>query len=556
MIRTTLRGCCFVILVAACAAAQTARPVPSRAEKALTKAWNAAGTQGAIVAGGGEAVDAGLSILKDGGNAVDAAVATILAQTVTDADQFCFGGEVPIIIYDARRRVVEVIAGMGTAPRLATREFFIEKGGIPSKGILAAAVPAALDACVTALDRFGTRRFSDVVAPALRILDRHEQPWHADLARTIRTLVAAEESSTDRRVGLRRVVDTFYRGPIAHDIDAWSREHGGLLRYTDLATHVTRVEDPVVASYRGHQVYKCGAWTQGPALVQALQILDGFDLKSTGPSRADSIHAAIESLKLAFADRDVFYADPLFVNVPLADLLAPTYAQQRWALIDMKRASRELRPGDPVHGQPIGEKLKTPASPAPEAHDTTTCLAADQWGNVVAATPSGWSGVLAGSTGVWLGSRLQSFNTWEGHPNVIVPGKRPRITLTPTLILKDDRPAFAVSVAGGDLQDQVSLQLVLDLIDFHLAATDAVTIPRFATSHHIGSFNQAVPKLGSLTVTNDLDVAVIEELRARGHEIQVIKPPLAAPSVLRIDPASARIEAAGDPKAGRHAGAL
>jgi gamma-glutamyltranspeptidase/glutathione hydrolase len=180
---------------------------------------------------------------------------------------------------------------------------------------------------------------------------------------------------------------------------------------------------------------------------------------------------------------------------------------------------------------------------------------ADRWGNVVAATPSGWSGALAGKTGVWLGSRLQSFNTWAGHPNCIEPGKRPRITLTPTIVLKDARPAIAVSVAGGDGQDQVSLQLLLNLIDFGLDPAQAVTAPRFVTNHLLGSFRQTPPRLGSLEINPGVGEATIEALKARGHRVAVVKPPIWIPSVMRLDPRSGSIDAAGDPQAGRHAAA-
>jgi gamma-glutamyltranspeptidase/glutathione hydrolase len=187
--------------------------------------------------------------------------------------------------------------------------------------------------------------------------------------------------------------------------------------------------------------------------------------------------------------------------------------------------------------------------------DTTTCLVADLEGNVVAATPSGWSGVLVGRTGIWLGTRLQSFNTWEGHPNCIVPGKRPRITLTPTLVLKNGRPVLAVSVAGGDGQDQASLQMVLDAIDFGLAPAESVTAVRFGTDHFVGSFRQTPPRLGSLSIYEDAGEAVIAGLKALGHQVTPVRGPLWAPSVLAIDPGSGVIQAAGDPRAGRHAGA-
>lgn len=529
---------------------------PSAAEsQAGPQGWQAEGTNGAVCAGGQEAVDAGIAVLRAGGNAIDAAVATILALSVTDARSFCFGGEVPILVYDAKRHVVEVIAGQGAAPRLATRAFFAEHGGIPGTGLLPAAVPAALDACLTALDRYGTMSFSTVAAPTLALLDRRPRDWYPELARTLRRLVQAEAAATDRRQGLRLVGDYFYRGPLAWELDAWCREHGGLIRYVDLATHVTRVEEPVAVSYRGYTVYKCGPWTQGPYLLETLQLLEGFDLAALGPNRPDTIHLAVEALKLALADRDTYYADPLFVEVPLVGLLAPSYAAVRRTLLDRLHASLQQRPGDPRHGKPLLSEPSVPSGLGGPANDTTTCVVADRQGNVVAATPSGWSGVVAGKTGIWLGTRLQSFNTVPGHPNCIEPGKRPRITLTPTLVLKDHRPVLAISVAGGDGQDKVALQMLLDTIDFGLTPAQAVRAPRFDTAHHVGSFRQTPPKLGDLQVNAEIGAQTIDDLKARGHLVRVSRGALSAPSVISIDAKSGLIRAAGDPRARRHAAA-
>jgi gamma-glutamyltranspeptidase/glutathione hydrolase len=532
------------------------RPKPATPPRSVARDWHASGTKGALVAGGPEAVAIGAAMLQSGGNAADAAAATVLAQSVTDANQFCFGGEVPILVYNARRQVVEVLAGQGAAPRLATREYFHKKGGIPGSGIEAAAVPAALDACLTLLDRHGTRTFAEVVAPTLVILDRHEHEWHAALAKTLRRLIEAEKASPgDRNRGLRLAADYFYRGPVARELDAWSRANGGLLRYSDLATHVTRVEEPVTMDYRGHVVCKCGPWTQGPYLLQTLRLLQGFDVKAMGHNRADTIHTAVESMKLALADRDVYYADPLFAEVPLAELLAPRYAEIRRALVDPRQASLTHRPGDPGGGKALLGREETRRGLGGPADDTTTCVVADSQGNVVAATPSGWSGVLAGDTGVWLGSRLQSFNTWEGHPNCIEPGKRPRITLTPTLVLRDGKPVIAVSVAGGDGQDQATLQMLLDVIDFGLPAKEAVSAPRFGTNHLLGSFRQTRPDLGSLLLNMSLGESVSEDLAKRGHRVRLQKGSLWAPALVTIDPQSKRLDAAGDPKTGRHAAA-
>jgi gamma-glutamyltranspeptidase / glutathione hydrolase len=521
--------------------------------------WEAQGKNGAVVAGGAEAVAAGIETLKAGGNAVDGAVATILAQSVTDATAFCFGGEVPLLIYNAKTKNVEVLAGMGAAPQLATREYFVNHGGIPGKGLTPAAVPAVVDVLVTALDRHGSITFERAAGPMLRILDKHEKPWHVDLARTVRRLIEAERRGDgDRPRGLRLVSDEFYRGSIAHELDAWCRANGGLIRYGDLARHVTRVEEPVVSDYRGYRVYKCGPWTQGPWLLEALQILEGFDLRTMGHNSPDAIHLADEAMKLAMADRDLYYADPLYVDVPIEGLLSRGYAAARRGLIDPRHASLELRPGDPRAGKPLWTGAAVPRGDGGPARDTTTCLVADSDGNVVAATPSGWSGVVAGETGVWLGSRLQSFNTWPDHPNCIEPGKRPRITLSPTIILDaaTRKPRLAVSVAGGDNQDMMTLQLVLNHVDFGLAPTVSVTAPRFMSDHFISSFLQKPPVLGGMRINPAIGPSTLEELAARGHKLSPSATPLsAAATVLAVDPNTGSFQAAGDPRARRHAGA-
>ena len=517
--------------------------------------WKAAGKNGAVATGGKGAAAAGLEILKSGGNAADAAAATMLALSVTDSDLFCFGSEAPIIVYDAKRKVVEVICGQGGAPRLATREYFARKGGIPKSGVEAAAVPGFLDACLTMLDRYGTKRFEDVVTPTLKLLDQNAKPWHGLLAKTLRRLVEAERGSApDRARGLRLVADYFYRGPIARELDEWCSKNGGLIRYVDLATHATRIEEPVVAGYRGHRIYKCGPWTQGPYALQTMQLLEGFDLKGLGQGSAASIHLIVESMKLALADRDVYYADPSFVEVPLRELLAEQYVYARRGLIDPRKASLELRPGDPRNGKAALERSNVPFGAKGKVNDTTTCLTADRWGNVVAATPSGWSGVQAGETGIWLGSRLQSLNIWEGHPNCIEPGKRPRITLTPTLVMKDGKPVLAISVAGGDAQDQATIQMLTNYIDFGLGVEKLVTTPRYTTDHMVGSFGQTAPVLAGLNMSEGFDAKLIAELKARGHKVKLSpRGPGYDRVVIEIDAATGEMRAAGDPNSGRHA---
>ena len=264
-----------------------------------------------------------------------------------------------------------------------------------------------------------------------------------------------------------------------------------------------------------------------------------------------AIHVIAESMKLALADRDVYYGDPLFVDVPMEQLLSREYSDIRRSLINLQKASMTQQPGDPANMKPLLDEQRTKIGLGGPNKDTSTCLTADRWGNVVAATPSGWGGVLAGDIGVWLGSRLISLNTWKGHPNCVQPGKRPRITLTPTIVLKGGKPVLAVSVAGGDSQDQATLQIVTNYIDFNLPADKLVSTPRYATEHFVGSFSQPVPILGGLTINKQFGQECLDQLSKWGHAINP-KGNDEVPqqrTVLVIDPESGSLHAAGDPAA-------
>lgn len=530
--------------------------------------WNAVSGTGAVAAGGAGAVAAGIEILERGGNAADAAAGTILALNVTDHGACSIGGEVPVIVYDAVEREVKTLSGQGRAPLSTEAIDWYMKNGIPDKDMKMAPVPSVVDLCTTLLRQYGTLTFEAIVAPTLSILDAGEEPWHPRLAVTLRRLVEAEQGARgSREEKVAAASDRFYGRngavqDVADDLEADYMEKGGFLRKADLAAHRTLIEDPVAVSYRGYEVYKCGPWTQGPYLCQALRLLEGFDLKSMGYLSADYVHVAVEALKLAMADRDAYYADPDFAAVPMAELLSDPYTEVRRPLIDMDRASLDARPGDPYALNPIrGAGVFEPG-----VGGTTTCVVADRWGNVVSATPSAnvyrGENPLGGRTGVSYGNRLRSLNTTPGHPNCIQPGKRPRITLTPTLVLKDDRPILAISVAGGDLQDQATLNLLLDFIEFDMLPETAVRAPRFATAHHEDSFDPnpdrpaTFKKVGSLSISDRVSPDVRDELARRGHRVEPSGGPIATPVMLFVDPASGRFHAAGDPAAGRHAAGL
>ena len=455
--------------------------------------WSASGRGGAVAAGQADSVAAGISILSAGGNAADAAAATILALAVTDYGLFAIGGEVPVLVYDARTQQVRSLSGIGGAPGdPAAIAWFLEHG-IPSRGSMKAApVPSAVDLVATLLRLYGTISFEQAVAPALVLLDKGQEDWHPRLAVTLRKLIEAERNSTGtRQERLIAVRNRFYVGDIADELEAWYIATGAWLRKSDLAAHVTRVEEPVSVSYRGYRVYKCGPWTQGPVLCQNLRLLEGFDLKGMRHLSADYIHVVTESMKLGYADRDEYYGDPRFTDVPMTELLSEPYTQSRRALIDLKVASMERRPGDPVGMKPLKAAfLPESGGDRIPNQDTTTCVVADRWGNVVAATPS--CNLLTntpGPSGVNTGNRVRSLNTSPGHPNQVVAGKRPRITLTPTLVTRDGQPVMAISVAGGDLQDQTTLNVLLNHVEFGMPPQEAVTAPRFSTRHHQDSFD-------------------------------------------------------------------
>ncbi|MEK6324797.1 MAG: gamma-glutamyltransferase family protein [Acidobacteriota bacterium] len=570
------------------------------------------GKRGAVAAGHPLSAEAGMRLLQQGGNAVDAGCAAILAASVIEFSHFSFGGEVPIIIKLSRGRV-SVINGQGIAPQLATRQFFLnqakkgdrEKGPsfIPSSGILPATVPAVLDAVVTALDRFGTKSLAAVMQPAVELADgfpidelrvsyiertrKVYEQWptsaklflpegrvpkpgdlfsQPDLARTLREIVKAERAaaSRGRHAALTAARDYFYKSVIAKRISDFCAANGGLLRAGDFAAFHANVEEPTHSSYRGYEVYKTGFWAQGPAMLEMLNVLEGYDLRAMKHNSADYIHTLTEAMKLGFADRDRYYGDPDFVRVPATELLSKDYAAMRRSLIDEKRASLEQRPGDPVNKKPLVNGTPHPAltgqSAVPEAeraNDTTCVNVIDKDGNLFSATPSGaWlPTVVAGNTGVMLGQRMQSFLLEEGHPNVIQPGKRPRITLTPTLVLKDGKPFLVLSTPGGDNQDQSLIQVLLNIVEFGMNVQEAVEASRFQTLHLVSSFDDHRFNAGVLNLEDRIQKQVGDELGTRGHKVETQSAwgNPSAPTVIRFYSESGVIEAGADPRRGRYA---
>jgi gamma-glutamyltranspeptidase/glutathione hydrolase len=568
------------------------------------------GTHGAVAAGSEWATEAGMREYYRGGNAVDVGVATMFAASVTELSHFGLGGEAPILIRTKAGKVF-AIAGVGTMPKLATAEMFrtrrlkpfeileMDPGGlkgiIPVAGLMPALVPGMMDAGLLALREFGTKSFSEVIESAIELADGYAidqmraqsiagsrpffDAWptskahfmpdgHApnvgeifrqpDTARTLRAMAEAEKKAlakgAKREAAIDAVRDYFYRGEIAKKIDAFSKANQGLLRYEDMAAFKLSVEEPVSTTYRGYNVYKPGFWSQGPAMIEALNILEGYDVHATPLNSAEYIHRADEALKLAYADRDTYYGDPKFSNIPADILLSKSYAAERRKQITEK-ASQDFLPGK-INGK-IGrhptetEIASLRIDDALMAKDTTCVDAIDKDGMVFSATPSGaWlPSVIAGDTGIPLTSRGQQFVLVEGNPNELAGGKRPRVTLSPTIVTQaDGKPYLAMSTPGGDNQDQALLQMFLNVIEFRLDAQQAVEAPRFQTRHLVSSFDNHAWNRGDLLLDERIPQAVVNDLTARGHHVEMRSRYAngAAPVMIKVLPSSI-IEAGADP---------
>ncbi len=510
-------------------------------------------------------------MLKAGGNAIDAAVAATFVEGVVNPNMHTIGGECPMLIYLARMGRVVCINGNMMAPALATPRAFIERGLtdiLPDEGILAAGTPAAFGALLTALARYGRLSFGEVVAPALdyardgfpvhkglveqpnygirpcaekfrtrwpgsagvylpdgRIPEIGQTLRNPALASVFETLERAERTgSGSRETRLNAVHQEYYAGIVADAIHDYSVRREGLLRRRDLETFETRIENPAQIDYRGVRVFKCGPWNQGPVLLQALAILEGFDLKAMGHLSADYLHTVVEAAKLAYADREQYYGDPVHVNVPMAGLLSKTYARRRAALIDPARAIAELRPGDPAREgallpaeQRLGGKAWGPG--------TVHVDVIDAEGNMAAFTPSGaWirSQEVVPQLGFPLGTRMQTFYLAPAHhPNLVAPGKRPRTTISPSLAFRDGKPWMVFGSMGGDQQDQWMLQFLLNRVDFGMTVQAAIEAPKFSSEAFPGFFTPHDFLPNRVRIEPRHDPAVLEELARRGHDLEL-----------------------------------
>lgn len=522
-----------------------------------------AGRGGAVATGHFAATTAALEVLAEGGNAFDAAVCAGLCLNVLEPFLVGTGGEAPMLVRTPDGRV-RVLAGQGFAPAALTMEE-ARRGGVdrlPGEGLRSAVVPGALGAWTLLAEALGSVPWPRLVEPAIalaagfpcydrlavqlaqfevRLRDRYPTTaavYFADgvpgvgdalrnppLAALYRRLAEAGTAARAREL--------IYDGPIGAELVGWTRAHGGLLTVEDLSAWRPRFEVPATRTYRGARVHKAGSWSQGPVFLQQLALLERF---AGGRGDADSWHLWIEANKLAFADREGFYGDPDFVDVPLERLLSDDYARDRAALIDPLRASMELRPGPgafrplpyaaDVRGVPDGEARGAGphAGWGPPRGDTTHLDVADRLGNVFAATPSGgWaqSSPMIPELGFCLSTRAQMFHLADGHPNAPAPRKRPRTTLTPSLAELPDGTLLAFGTPGGDCQDQWSLQSFLAIVDGGRSLHEACNAPALQSAHAPNSFWPRESRPGTVLIEADMPAEVIDGLRERGHKIEL-----------------------------------
>ncbi len=537
------------------------------------------------------AATAGAMIFNQGGNAVDAACA-MLGATCTMWDVLNWGGETQALIYNPETKKVLAINALGVAPAGATAEFFRSKGMKypPEYGPLAAVTPGTPGGLMTMLAEYGTMSLKEVLAPAMQMAEGYpmeaqtansierqksrlkEWPYSAkvflphaeeereapsageifvqkDLLAMLAKLVEAEQlalkKGKTRKEAIYAAYDRFYKGDIAKEFVRGSSEQGGLITGEDLAQWKVKIEEPLMTTYKGLEVYKLQQWTQGPVMLQTLNILENFDLKKMGYNSTAYIHTLYQAMNLAYADRDFYYGDPAFPpEEPIQGLLSKEYARERSKLINPDHNDPAVRPGDPYPFEgktnPFSTLLNAWTASAgniyppddPQDYErfletfqsgTTSIEAADEAGWVVSVTPSGgWiPACIAGNTGIGMSQRMQSFvlDEKENPFNVVEPGKRPRVTLTPTLAMKDGKPFLSFAKQGGDEQDQLLLQFFLNVTEFGMTIQEACEAPSFKTLQMYSSFGEHEKMAGGLVLNNSMPDWVRKELTAKGYKL-------------------------------------
>jgi gamma-glutamyltranspeptidase/glutathione hydrolase len=525
-----------------------------------------------------EATRAAERILEKGGNAFDAIVAGQAVLGIVDQAMNGVGSDATLLVYDAKTKKVYSINAEGAAPRLATIEWYKEHndGKLPvNDSLLSGTVPGCVDAWYILLDRWGTMSFAQVLAEAIDLAENgfpvgdslarafttpaadkklHKYPTsvklyyannrapqageifrNPDLARTLRRLVEAEaqNKSKSRHEALKAARDRFYKGDIAREMAKFSEDTGGLFRYEDFANYTAKIEEPVSIDFRGFQIYKNASASQGPAELFALRILDGYDLKAMGLNSADYIHTSVEAIKLAMADREKYLGDMDFIKIPYAGLLSKEYAAERRALIDKSVASLAFRPG-------MAEKFTSDATPLDRPVKITTSDHADHDGdtsyiavvdgarNMITFTPSLHSafgtGVVMGQLGFIFNCRGDYYSLEAGEANALAPGKRPRSTLQGTLVMKDGQPYMVLGTPGADQQVLLTMQTLLNVIEFNMNVQQAIESPKWLTRAFPASPFPHTMYPGDLSVEARVPESVRKELLARGHKLRVTGP--------------------------------
>jgi gamma-glutamyltranspeptidase/glutathione hydrolase len=552
-----------------------------------------------------EATRAAERILQAGGNAFDAAVASQAVLGLVDAASNGVGSDAVILVYDAKAKTVVSINAEGTAPKLATIEWYQKNldGKLPqSDTLLSGTVPGVVDAWYLMLDRWGTMSFAQVLQPAIETAENgfpigermaqaiatskklkkypssvkvyfpDGQPPKAgdifrnpDLARTLRKLVEAEKEAAGkgRHEGLKAARDRFYKGDIARAMAKFSEEQGGLFRYEDFTSYTAKFDKPVSVDYRGYRVYKNPSANQGPTELFALNILEGYDLKSLKHNSAEYIHTSVEAVKLALADREKYLGDADFVPIPYEGLLSKDYARERRALIDPQHASLEMRPG-------VAEKFTKSTAPldrpihinlegeADHEGDTSYLAVIDKDRNMVSFEPSLHSGfgtgVVMGDLGFIFNCRGDYYSLVSGEANALAPGKRPRSTLQSTLVMKDNQPFMIVGSPGGDDQVFRTMQTLLNVVDFGMNVQEAIEAPRWATRSFPASPFPHTMYPGEMSVEARVPEAVRTALVARGHKLRVGGPwTMGSLAAIIVDPKTGVLSAGTDPRVDAYA---
>jgi gamma-glutamyltranspeptidase/glutathione hydrolase len=558
------------------------------------------GRQAAVSSMKAEATEAARRILQTGGNAFDAVVGGQAALAVTDFALNGVGSDAVVLVYEAREKKVLSINAEPRAPRLATISWYEKNNGgkIPvDDGLLSGGLPGVVDAWYILLDRWGTMSFEQVLQPAIDLAENGfplseararmiasaqaqkilkypstikiykpngEAPKageifkNPDLARTLKKLVEAESATKagGRHEALKAARDRFYTGDIAREMAAFSEANGGLFRYEDFAEYTAKVETPVSTDYRGYRVYKNPSASQGPTELIALNLLEGYDLNALGHNSVDFISTNVEVMKLAMADREKFLGDMDFIKIPYDGLLSKDYARERRKLIDPAKASLELRPGSP-------EKFVAGATERPWhvvldgdgdfGGDTSYIAIVDKDRNMVSFEPSLHSifgtGVVMGNTGILFNCRGDYYSLVRGEANALEPGKRPRSTLQSTLVMKDGQPFMITGSPGGDDQVMVTLQTLVNVIDFGMNIQQAIEAPRWSTHSFPSSPFPHTMVPGAMAVEDRIPETTQRELIARGHKLRVAPPwSLASSAAITVDPKTGVLSAGADPR--------